>query len=60
MQNVYYVKTNPCSTYVNEMSVKCLRKHLSRNLLKCYFIGEYHCRVQFYFIKYNCLFNAPQ
>ena len=63
-QNVYYVKINLCSTYtstmcVNKMSIKCLKKYFSRNLLKCYFIEEYHCRVRFYFIEYNYMFNVP-
>ena len=51
---------NLCSTYVNEISIKCLKEHLLRNLLKCHFIEEYHCRVRFYFIEYNYMFNAPQ
>ena len=45
VQNVYYIKINLCSRYVNEMSIKCLKKYLSRNLLQCYLIEEYHSRV---------------
>ena len=45
IQNVYYVKINLFSTYVNEMSIKCHEKNLSRKL--------YDCRVRFYFIAYN-------
>ena len=44
-QNVCYIKINLCSTYVNEMPIKCLKKYLSRNLLQCYLIEEYHSRV---------------
>ena len=40
IQNVYYVKINLLSTYVNEMPIKCLKKYLSQNLSKCYlYIG---------------------
>ena len=60
IQNVYYVKINLCSRYVNKVPIKCLKKYLSRNLLKCYFIGEYHCRIRFYFIEYNCMLNGLQ
>ena len=61
IQNLYYVKINLCSTYVNEMSIICLKKYLSQNLLKWrYFTGEHHWRVQFYFIEYNYMFHAPQ
>ena len=34
IQNMHYVTINLCSTYVNEMSIKCLNKYLSRNLLQ--------------------------
>ena len=60
MENVYYVKINLCSTYVNGISIKFVEKYLSRNLLERYFIGEYHYRVRFYFIEYNYMFNATQ
>ena len=60
VQNLYYVKINLCSTYVNEMSIKSLKKYLSGNLLKYHFIREYHCHVRFYFIEYNHMFNAIQ
>ena len=53
IKNVCYVKINLCSTYVNEMSIKCLRKYLSQDLLKCCFIEEYHFCVRFYFIEYD-------
>ena len=42
------------------MSIKCLKRYWLRNLLKCCFIGEYHCCVRFYFIDYNYVFNALQ
>ena len=42
------------------MSTKSLKNYFTRNLLKCYFIGEYYCRVRFYFIEYNYKFNTLQ
>ena len=60
IQSVHYVKINVFSTYLSEMSIKCLKKYLSRKLLKCYFIGAYNYRVRFYFIEYNYMFHAPQ
>ena len=41
MQNVYYVKINLFSTYVNKISIKCLKKYFSQNLLKCYLHFDY-------------------
>ena len=43
------MKVNLCTTYVNEMSIKCLKSS--------YLLGEYCCRFQFYFIEYNYMFN---
>ena len=66
IQNKYYVIINLCSTYVNEMlinichKISVMKKYLSQNLLKCYFIGQYNCHVQFYFIEYNYMSNASQ
>ena len=36
MAGIQNVTIDLFSTFVNEMSVKCLKKYLSRNLLKCY------------------------
>ena len=58
--NTKCVKICLCSRYDNEMSIKYLKKYFSQYLLKCYFIGEYHCHVQFYLIEYNNMFNATQ
>ena len=53
-------KINLCSTYVNKISLKYLKKYLPWNLLKFYFIGEYHCCIQFHFMEYNYIFNTPE
>ena len=50
IENVYYVKVNLYSIYVNEISIKCLKKYLLQSLIKCY---------RRYFIGYNYMFNAP-
>ena len=42
------------------MSTKSLKNYFTRNFLKCYFIGEYYCRVRFYSIEYNYKFNTLQ
>ena len=49
IQNVYHVKISLCSTYVNEMPIKCLKNSLSGDY-DC--IGQYGCRVKFYFIEH--------
>ena len=53
-------KINLCSTYVDKISLKYLKKYLPWNLLKLYFIGEYHCCIQFHFMEYNYIFNTPK
>ena len=49
IQNVYHVKISLCSTYVNEMPIKCLKNSLSGDY-DC--IGQYGCRDKFYFIEH--------
>ena len=58
IQNGFSEKINLCNTYVNEIYLKYLNKYW--NLLKLYFIGEYHCCIQFHFMEYNYIFNTPK
>ena len=54
-------KINLCSTYVNKISLKYLKKYLPWNLLKLYFIGEYHCCIQFHFMEIRkSLYKEPR
>ena len=51
IQNVYYVKINLFSTYVHEMSIKCLKKNCHENCMTAVFD----------FISLHItIFNAPQ
>ena len=47
MQNVYYVKINLCSAYVNEMSIKFLEKIFVTKSFKALSLHR------FYLIEYN-------